>query len=385
MVKRFGVKVKSEKKAQRKPPIVVKKCYHGGKLWNKINGSFSNFSEIVDADVNDAYYQPAPQVIEKLKNALLNINHTPDVYNKKPKSFIAEQLELPEENICLGNGSSEISYAVFGSLLTANDSAALFYPTYGEYERFFSVIGAKVNKVWLDEKDGFALDKDKLAEKALETKAKIIVVCNPNNPTGTFLEKEGLLEILQKIGEDQFLVVDEAYGEYLDPSQSLLHKAPHLPNLIVLKTFSKCFALGGLRAGYCIANKDLIKKIEERLPPWNVNILAQLAILETLQNKQYYTEKIKETLEIKDVFFEELKKIAQITPFSSATNYILIKLNEEQDAEEICEKLNKQNILIRNCASFGQDFSKKFIRITVRQPEVNKKVLKALKEALNTV
>lgn len=362
--------------------MTVDRCYHGGRLWTKINEDFSNFNEIIDADVNDAYYSPAPRVIEKIREMVSNINHTPDVYNQKLKANLSKKLGFSEETICMGNGSSELSYAVFGSLLERGDQAAILNPTYGEYERAFRVLGVRCNKISLDEKKSFIVDEKEILEVVKETDAKALIICNPNNPTGTFIEKKQLLKILGNLESDQYLIIDEAYSEYLKPNQSLAELAHEFPNLVVLKTFSKCFALGGLRVGYCTADKKITKKIEERLPPWNVNILAQAAVNEILKSQEYYEQKIKETLKIKEEFFKELEGIPKIKPFKSSTNFILIKLTGSHTSAEVCKKMADKNILIRNCDSFGDEFKEKFIRITVRKPEQNRKILGALKEAL---
>jgi threonine-phosphate decarboxylase len=280
------------------------------------------------------------------------LTYYPDDTYFELKERISQTFHRSFEEICVGNGSIEI-IRVFCQVALKGTEKTFFTdtPTFGEYELSARLAGAK--------------------RTHNSDKADISFVCNPNNPTGNLHRKQDLLRMLKKVkSHDGLLFCDEAFIELSDPSQTLADVID--PNLFVLHSLTKSFAIPGIRFGYGFGDPTLIDKIEISRPPWSVNAFAEAFALEAFRH-------IDELSQSRAAIEEERERLTNginalgLHCHPSSVNYILVDCG--MDVTPLCTALLRHDILVRNCTSFGLPSC---IRVAVRTPEENRLLLEAL-------
>ena len=345
---------------------------------------------------------------KKIKNILdYSSNINPFGISKKLKKVIFENLEILEkypdpdyfelrekiakkngvnlENIILGNGATEIIFLIVKVL--DPKKVLIVAPTFGEYERAVKNLQDKVEIQYfeLKEKENFIFNQKKF-DNIIEKNFDLVVICNPNNPTGKFLKKEEMEKILRKCNEKSTkLLVDEAFIEFVENwrEETIAHTKVDKKNLFVIRAFTKFFAIPGLRLGYGICfDKEIICKMNEKKEPWSVNNLAEIAGICVLDDLEYIKKTENWIKKGKKYMFEKLSKIKEIEVFETEVNFILGKIKDRHfekgmDSEKLQEKMLKNGILIRNAENFIF-LNKRFFRLAIKDRENNDIVLKKL-------
>ncbi|NQS89131.1 aminotransferase class I/II-fold pyridoxal phosphate-dependent enzyme, partial [Patescibacteria group bacterium] len=254
-------------------------------------------------------------------------------------------------------------------------------PTFTEYERALRLANSRIKFLFLKEEQNFALNPDELIKMAKNV--QMIILCNPNNPTGKLLlrnEMQRIVDEAKKMGK--FVLIDESFIDF-QLQHSLIDRIKTNQNIFILRSFTKFFSIAGLRLGYGVANKKLIAKIKSIKQPWTVNSLAEVAGIQILENIEK-AEKLKVRIENeRDFLYKNLFKIDEIEPYPSATNFILIKIKSFFSSSWLSSELAKRGILIRDCSNFP-GLSDKFIRVAVRKREENKKLIYNLEQILGS-
>ena len=300
------------------------------------------------------------------------IVHYPEPQAPDIRRKIAEYWGVSKGNVLVGNGSVELIYLIVSAFMPK--AVAILIPTFSEYERASRRIKSRIRFIKLA-KDNFKFPVIK------NVREDILFICNPNNPTGNIiLSGRGIVE------EDfnKLLVVDETFMDFLSQEKeySFINRAKKSRKIIVLRTFTKFFALPGLRIGYLIAHKDVINFLARNQIPWSVNALAQAAAKAALDDKSYMRETKIYIKKEREFLFGEIKKIKGLVPYPSVTNFLLIKIGDKNlTSPVLVEKLIKKGLLIRDCSNF-RGLNSKFIRVAVRSRKENQKLLKALREIL---
>jgi threonine-phosphate decarboxylase len=276
-----------------------------------------------------------------------------DSYNGL-KERIGEVFCRDPLEICVGNGSIEI-IRVFCSVTLGHAKGTRYFhiepPTFGEYELSASLAGAE--------------------RTADPGNADVLFVCNPNNPTGTLLRRAELLRRLRDVKKHEgILFCDEAFISLADQNESLADIRD--PNLFVLHSLTKSFAVPGLRIGFGFGDPDLVEKIETARSPWCVNAFAEAFAMEALLHLSDLTDSRRAIKEERHRLLSSISDLG-LTCNPSSVNYILVECGKE--VTPLCEALARKNILVRNCASFGLPTC---IRIAVRTPDENIRLLEAL-------
>ena len=204
---------------------------------------------------------------------------------------------------------------------------------------------------------------------------------NPNNPTSQIIDKDKIKIILDSIDRSTILFIDETYIDFSGSKNSIETWVSKYPNLVVLKSMSKFYALSGARVAYLVAPITLIEKLRKFLPPWPVSLFGQIAGIEGLKDEKYYRRKVQETHKLRKEFSKKLSGIKGIKVYDSAANFILMELGNKT-ASEVCERMRKKNIYIRNCDSQSLRFKGNFIRTAVKDKNSNKKIFQALKDVI---
>jgi len=295
------------------------------------------------------------------------LNRYPDPYQKDLKKKLSMVKSVHVENIFIGNGSDEAIDIIFRTFCNpGKDKALTFSPTYGMYE-----VSAGINDVELITiplNGSFQITINELNKYLNDEKLKLIFVCSPNNPTANNIDK--VEQILQKF--KGMVIVDEAYNDF-STKGSFLKNLPIYPNLIVLQTFSKAWALAAARVGVAYASAEIISLFNKVKPPYNVGELNQKAAITALENMEEFEKRKVQILEQKSILEKELKKLNVVKHiYPSDANFFLI---ETVNADYIYNELVRQKVITRNRSNMVRNC----IRITVGSPEENGKLVNALK------
>lgn len=365
---------------------MAQKAFHGGDSFSVIGDDFSNISKtkkVINADVLDAWFDPSPKAIKKIRRYLAySLKTSPPTYCKGLIKTISKYRKITVNNIVVGGGSSDLLFTLFPMLIKQGDKVLILDPMYGEYQHILEkVIKAKVIRYKLEKENEFEINSEKLIKEVKKTKPKLVVVVNPNSPTGKYLEKKKLLKILRTVPKNVLMVIDETYIEYIGKKSSLEKEIKRHKNLVVLKSMSKVYALSGARAGYFVADKKIADKISPFVPPWSISMIGQIAAIEALNDEKYHKKKYKETHRLRKEIIKKLQAIKTIKVYDAVANYFLVELKDKKlKADKIIQKLKKKNIFLRNCDSMSQQFKNNFIRVTVKDRKTNNLIVKALKE-----
>jgi len=301
----------------------------------------------------------------------------PDGAATELRNKIATKTNLSADNIILGNGSDEILQLIALAYLNAEDEVLISEGTFSEYNFAAQLTNTKVIKVPL-KNDTYSLPD---FETKITSKTKVIFLCNPNNPTGTYFNESSLKFFLRAVPQNTLVVIDEAYYEYVEASDypdslSFLDK---YPNIIILRTFSKIYALAALRIGYGIASKEIITALNKARQPFNANRLAQEAAILALDDQDHLKKSFQNNQEGKKYFYQELDKL-NLEYLRTEANFVFIKL--PVSGQILFDKFLKKGIIVRPMAGFGFPNA---IRVTIGLPQENEQFFKEFKEILSEI
>lgn len=329
-----------------------------------------NKKDIIKLNTNENPY-PIPefiinQLIEFVKENIFHLY--PDPESKKLREKISKIYKCKIEEILIGNGSDEILSLVFRTFLTKEDKIALIEPSYSLYPVLCNSLG--VEYISIPVKSDFTIDIDKIMEISFEYKPKMLVITNPNAPTGISLSKNKILELYKKIQIP--LLIDEAYVFF--GGESLIEEAgkEEYSLLMVCTTFSKGFSLAGLRLGWLKANEEIIKQINKIKDSYNINIFSQKAGEIVLNNYDYFLEKIQEIVKTREWFLEKLNSLRYYT-LPSSTNFIFTSPPNKK-AKELYEYLLENKILVRYFSNYPE-----FLRISIGTRSQMERVYEVIK------
>jgi histidinol-phosphate aminotransferase len=297
----------------------------------------------------------------------------PDPLQNELKNAIEDWLKVSNQQIFLGNGSDEAIDLLLRVFCTpGQDNIVLHAPTYGMYKVAADVNDVAVHYVTLEE--NFALNAEAMLAKTDE-RTKIIFLCSPNNPSGNLLDKGQILTILKRFSG--LVVIDEAYGDFHDKG-SFIAELGSFSNLVVLKTFSKAFAMAGLRLGLAVADKRIIELLNKIKYPYNINAFTQQQALKALQNLPQFEYQINAVVSERQRLVKSLQGFAEVeNVFPSEANFLLVQFTE---AARVYSELQKIGIIVRDRSS--QPGCHNCLRITVGTPEENNKLLNGLQKVI---
>ena len=272
-----------------------------------------------------------------------------------------------KKNLLVGNGSSEIIDLIIHTFVDKDEVILSFSPSFSMYSIYSQINGSKFIGVESDE--NLVINIDNVIEKVKENNPKIVIVCNPNNPTGTILKREEIIKLLDST--NSLVVLDEAYMDFGE--ESMLSDVFKYDNLIVLRTLSKAFGLAGIRTGYMLSNSSLINSVEKVRPPYNLNSLSDFIATRALRNKDVVKAYIKEVKEEREVLYEEMIGMG-IKAYKSQANFILFY----SEIENLSQKLIDRGVLIRK---FGGKLEN-YYRFTIGDKEENSMFVGAIRDIL---
>ncbi|HEX3032072.1 MAG TPA: threonine-phosphate decarboxylase CobD [Bacillota bacterium] len=353
------------------------KHIHGGNLWAAADQNGLSPREMMDFSANINPLGASTAAVEGIITNLDTIIHYPDPNCVKLKRAVAEHTGMGVDNILMGNGAVELVYLLLSTLRPKQ--VLLPAPTFGEYESAVLIAGGQVTDYFTPEEKGFAIQVEDILARLAEV--DMVVICNPNNPTGTLMTAEEIMTVVREARKQQvFVMVDEAFLDFL-PDRQRYSVAPYVENhenLFVSYSLTKFLGMPGLRLGAAFACSQMIRLLEARKDPWNVNCLAQIAGEISLQDKEYLENTRQIVAQEKDYLFKGLQKIKGLTPYYPSVNYIMVKLPEGTTAAELQQALFQYKIMIRDCSSY-KNLSQSYIRVAVKDRASNHLLLRALK------
>ena len=340
-------------------------------------GGISKFKDIdnpIKLSANESALGPSPKVIEFLKSNIA-LNRYPDGNGLELKEIIAKKFNLSKEQIILGAGSDEIISLACQAFLEKGDEVIASENSFLMYRIYSQLNDAKVKFSKLVS-NCFSVTE---TLKCVTEKTKIVFIANPNNPTGTYISAEQLLELREKLSSEILLMVDDAYAEYVSEKdfKSGLDLFRDSKNTIVSRTFSKIFGLANLRLGWGVASSDIIKALNVFRPPFNISGIAEKAGCIAINDDEWIEKNIKHNEKWSKIFYEKLleKKIICNLPVA---NFFLMNFdNAKLNSDNAFELFATNKILLRKMKSYGIDNS---LRVTIGNDLENEKFIKILEE-----
>ena len=302
------------------------------------------------------------------------ISKYPDSESKRLRANLKWYTGLPETQIVIGNGATEIIYNFCTAFLNKGTKVLIPIPTFSEYEKAAKLSGSKI-----------IFFKTMNLNNNLNDFIKkiphngVVFICNPNNPTGTLISKKNLLKIIAVAKKKSSLIfIDETFIELVPNSnESVVKSIKHYENIFILRSFTKSFGLAGIRIGYALGSKELIDVLQRLKIPWNVSNIAQSAASAAICYHDFLT-KSKTLIKKENKFLtNSISKFDKFSCHQSSANFLLLRTKIK--SKTLQKKLLKNNILIRDCSTF-RGLNDNFVRIAVKTRQENIKLLSALEE-----
>ncbi|WP_019228834.1 histidinol-phosphate transaminase [Sedimentibacter sp. B4] len=299
-------------------------------------------------------------------------NFQPNLYPDSDSRVLREKMAVyygcRAENIMVGNGSSEMINMVINAFCDKGEKVMSFVPSFSMYQTYCDLCGAEY--IGIPPEKDFTQNIDRLIKEATENKPKIVILCNPNNPTGFMYTRTEVIKLLENV-KASLIILDEAYVDFSE--NSVVDLVDNYENLIVMRTLSKAFGLAGLRVGAMIAKEEIIKYVWKVKVPYNINILSQYAAeqaLDNIERVKFYIEGVKKMRQELSSSLRELN----FTVYESGANFIFVKA----PVENLFEKLMDCGVLIRKFNCGGEVFN----RITIGTKEENEILVEEIKSIM---
>ena len=351
---------------------------HGGNLRQLSHKSGKKIADLVDFSANINPLGP-PQWLRPLISAhISDLVHYPDPDATDLIAAIAQENNLPTNQILVGNGATELLHLL--PRVLGKSRALIPIPSYADYANPALLNGMEITALPLREENQFRLDMEQLgAALQPDQPDQLVFLGQPNNPTGCTFDAHAL-RILAPQHPRTMFIIDESFIDFTDGSQSLRVDRPD--NVIIVQSLTKAYAIPGLRLGYAMASAEIVTQVRRQLPNWSVNTLAQLVGTQAVQDKDYQQRSRVFIDQQREQLSQELSKLPGITVYPGAANFLLLRLNHATlNATQLAEKTLQHGIAIRVCDNFpGLDNS--YFRLAVRTEAEQQQLLQVLKNIL---
>ena len=347
--------------------------YQPGKPIDEVKRQYG-LEKIVKLASNENPFGCSENVIAAIKNSTTSFPLYPDGNATNLRETIASYFGLSPSQFIFGNGADNLIQIISRALLKPGTNTVMAAQTFSQYKHNAIIDGAEVREI--PQING-EHDLNGMLE-AIDESTSVVWVCNPNNPTGTYIGEDRLVSFLEKVPNNILVVIDEAYFDYAvaEDYSSSIDLLDRFPNIIVLRTFSKVYGIASLRVGYGISQSEIIKALEPAREPFNVNTIAQAAAIAALEDKEYVNfckQKNREGLEQFYTFCEE----NGLSYYPSQANFILIDFNK--DGNEVFQYLLERGYIVRSGKALGFPTC---VRVTVGSKEQNEGVINIMAELL---
>jgi len=326
--------------------------------------------DLVLLAANEYWEGPFPEVLAALQQALPALNRYPDQDCAELRALLCGSLGVDAGRLMFGTGSCELLKLLGTALVDPGDHMVFPEPSFVVYRLIALELRAAFAAVPLD---AFTVDLEAMSS-LIDERTRLVIICNPNNPTGTYLSVEEIEGFLGSIPSDVTVVLDEAYGEFVT-TPSRRDTVPLIkthPNLVILRTFSKIYGLAGLRVGYGIAHPDLVAAVDMLRQPYNVTSLAQVAAAEAFRHQERVSERREYVHRERATLYEDFARLG-VACVPSQANFVLVNVEGlPVPGEEVPRSLLAQGIMTRSGYFFG---CPGWIRVTVGSRSENEALL----------
>lgn len=354
---------------------------HGANLFELSQKYNFNIDEILDFSSNINPFGANSKALNYVKNHIDLVSIYPDPEYHNLKKSISSYCNCKNEDIILGNGATSLisNYIKYVS----PKKSLLIQPAYSEYENELNDAGSEIMRFFLDKNNDFQINKQDIVDFINDNKIDLLILCNPNNPTGTVLSKNEMEYISKNISSH--ILIDETYIEFSDKEiYSSTALTPENPNLFVIRGTSKFFSTPGIRLGYAITSDvEAQKFINSKFNLWDINIIASTMGELMFNDESYILDTYTKISDEMAYLKNGLSSFGNIKTYPSSGNFILCEiLDENLDAYDIYNELIKKGIAIRNCSSFT-GLSDKFFRICALKHSSNELLIRELRQILD--
>ena len=301
--------------------------------------------------------------IGSLEWNLYPVNESPQLCEK-----LASRFNVAANQILLGNGSNQLLQTILTAALESGDRVLYCPPSFSLFDLFPVIYGGTLVKEF--QAPGAAFPLDAVLQRIEQENPKIVLLCSPNNPTGSVISLDDLKTVCEK--SSGLVFFDEAYAEF--HTESAVDLVREYPNLIISRTFSKAFSLAGLRFGYFISTASNIEQLRKVNLPYNVNLMTEQIALRLLDEQDLIQKNVKYISDERDRVYKEMSGLSGITVYPSAANFILFKTN---DGKKTFQQLKDKKVLVRDVS--GYDLCENHLRVSIGLREHNNLFLEILK------
>lgn len=352
---------------------------HGADIYAASKETGMDENEIIDFSSNINPLGVPEEVMGAIVNSLKHINRYPDINSRELIKSISGYECVPESNIYVSNGAAEAIFRI--AALLKPRKGLVTAPAFGEYEQALKSAGAHVSYFNLYETNNFKITKEII--RKIDKETDVVFICNPNNPTGQITEKNLIEEILTACKKSgTIVVVDECFMDFVEDKNnySSVKLLESYDNLIIVKAFTKIFAIPGIRLGYCMSlNEHIIKNLKNSGPPWNVSTVAQAAGIAAVNEDAYVNKSVIYVKNQRHYLVNEMNKLG-IRTYDSFANYVFFSL----EGIDLKKAMLKKGILIRSCSNYV-NLHDNYYRIAVKTERENRFFMKVLREILEEI
>ena len=331
-------------------------------------------AQIIKLNSNESLWGPTPKLCSDLGGMLADMCYYPDGDGYELKSQLAAYHGVSRQQITLGNGSNDILEMIAKAFLTCDTNAVYAQYAFIVYELATKAQGATCRVVAATD---YAHDLVAMVA-ACDADTRLLFIANPNNPTGSYLATEALLEQLRQVPSDTIIVLDQAYQDYIEEDKAVdfARWLQELDNLIICRTFAKIHALAALRIGYALSHPHIANLLNRIRQPFNTNTLAQKAAIISLQDSNYIEQVAQQTQQAKQQLAKDLLQLG-LWFMPAYGNFICCQL---PNCAQTIEQLAQRGIMVRPLANYGlADFA----RISVGKPAHNRQLVNALADIMH--
>ncbi|WP_055070924.1 pyridoxal phosphate-dependent aminotransferase [Clostridium massiliamazoniense] len=354
---------------------------HGANIFDLSKNLGLSKDSLLDFSSNINPFGASKKAQEGLKENIHMVSMYPDPEYKELKSSISSYCQCNSDNIILGSGATELISSFIKTI--SPKKALLLSPSYSEYEKELNKNNCITEKFFAKKENEFVINVEELISSINQSAYDLVIICNPNNPTGFAFTALQIEEILKNT--NSFIMIDETYIEFTDlnifSSSKLTDK---YEKLFVIRGTSKFFSTPGIRLGYALSSqKDLKDAISKNIDLWNINIFASIMGEIMFKDVEYIKDTYAKLEKEREFLLTNLRKFNSLKVFNSYGNFILCEIKDQSiSSTELYNKLLSKGLIIRNCSSFPT-LSDYFFRVCILKPEHNILLIDNLKELLD--
>ncbi len=368
---------------------------HGGEVYLLAKQLGRPVETLLDFSASMNPLGPPVSVVRAMHEAVNGCQYYPDRHSEEIRAQLAQKHAISEESILVGNGSAELIHILPKALALRH--ACILGPTFSEFEHALRLAGVRCTSVNAVSSQRYTPPIEKLHDLLDEWKRVSIrkdrkpgihhyavFLCNPNSPTGRRLSLRDLRQIIKRVNQiGCWMIVDEAFMDWC-PSYSLIKDLSLCSRLIILRSFTKFFAIPGIRLGYLVGEPAVVGSMKKHLPPWSVNHVAQAAGVEALKDWRFFQRSLRFMQQARAAFIVQLRTIPGVRVMPSQANFVMVELPPGVDSDDIGARLQEQGILVRDCHTFS-GVTQSALRLAVKLRRDNHRLVQVLKITLKDV